>query len=128
MRRHLLVAGIAVATLLPTLAFAQQTCEQRSANRTAGTIFGGVAGALLGSAVAGHGDKTTGAVVGGVGGAVVGNQLARGDRDCQHAYGYYDSNSQWHANEVRRESAQGYYNRDGQWVDGAPNGYYDQQG
>ena len=42
MRKHLLVAGIAVATLLPSLALAQETCEQRSANRTAGTVVGAV--------------------------------------------------------------------------------------
>jgi hypothetical protein len=128
MRKHYLAASIAAVALIPSLAMAQQTCEQRSSNRTAGTAIGAVAGALLGSAVAGHGEKGTGAVVGGVGGAIIGNQLSKGQKDCQHAYGYYDSNSQWHANSVARNEATGYYDREGRWVDGAPRGYYDRQG
>jgi hypothetical protein len=144
MRKHLLVAGIAVAALIPTLAMAQETCEQRSANRTAGTVVGAVAGALLGSAVAGHGEKGTGAAIGGVGGAIAGNQLSRGDRDCTHAYGYYDNGGRWHANTTvatgyydndrrwhandTRAAATGYYDRSGNWVDGQPSGYYDSRG
>ena len=76
----------AVAALIPSLAMAQETCAQRSANRVAGTAIGAVAGALLGSSIAGHGHKGDGAVVGGVGGAIVGNQVARGPRDC--AFGH----------------------------------------
>ena len=144
MRKHLLVAGIAVATLIPTFALAQETCEQRSANRTTGTVVGAVAGALLGSAVAGHGEKGAGAAIGGVGGAIAGNQLSRGARDCTHAYGYYDNGGRWHANTVaatgyydndrrwhandNRTAATGYYDRTGNWVDGQPRGYYDSRG
>ncbi|HEY8003907.1 MAG TPA: glycine zipper 2TM domain-containing protein [Phenylobacterium sp.] len=120
MRKNLLFAGLAVASLIPTLAFAQETCEQRSANRAAGTAVGAVAGALLGSAVAGHGEKGTGAVVGGIGGAIIGNQVSRGPRDCAHAYGYYDNDNRWHDNHVDRSVAYGYYDREGVWVDGAP--------
>ena len=127
MRKHLIVAGIAAATLIPTFAFAQQTCEDRRNNRVAGTVVGGVLGALAGSAVAGHGDRNEGAVIGGIGGAVIGNQVTKGSGDCQHAYGYYDTNGMWHSNAVSRQSASGYYNRDGAWVEGAPNGYYDGQ-
>jgi hypothetical protein len=127
MRNHLLAAGIAAAALIPSFAFAQTSCEQQHNNRVAATVGGGLIGALLGSAVAGHGDKTTGAVVGGVGGAVIGNQVGKGSADCAHAYGYYDTNGAWHANAVERSSAQGYYDRNGQWVAGAPNGYYDSQ-
>jgi hypothetical protein len=128
MRKHLMVAGIAVAALLPTLALAQQSCEQQRDNRVAGTVVGAGIGALLGSAVAGHGDRTAGAIVGGVGGAVVGNQLSKPNADCAHAYGYYDRSNQWHASNVDRGIASGYYDRDGNWVDGAPNGYYAQSG
>lgn len=128
MRKNVLLAGLAVAALIPSLAMAQETCEQRSSNRTAGTVVGAGLGALLGSAVAGHGHKGAGAIVGGIGGAVVGNQVAKGDRDCTHAYGYYDNNGQWHANSVSRADASGYYDRQGQWVGGAPNGYYNSQG
>src|SRR5206468_12017306 len=102
MRKNILVAGVAAAILIPSFAMAQQTCEQRSANRTTGTIVGAGVGALLGSAVAGHGHKGDGAIVGGIGGAIVGNQAAKGDRDCVHAYGYYDNNGAWHSNDVAR--------------------------
>ena len=128
MRKHLILAAVSFAALIPSIAMAQQTCEQRSANRTAGTVGGAVVGALLGSAVAGHGHKGDGAVVGGVGGALVGNQLAKGDRDCQHAYGWYDNDGRWHANSVDRTVAAGYYDRNGAWVDGEPHGYYDSRG
>jgi hypothetical protein len=37
MRKNLLLAGFAVAALLPSLAMAQETCEQRSTNRVVGT-------------------------------------------------------------------------------------------
>ena len=121
MRKNLIFAGIAVASLLPSLALAQETCEQRSSNRAAGTAIGAVAGALLGSAVAGQGEKGTGVVIGGVGGAVVGNQLSRGARDCQHAYGSDDNDNRWHDNGVDRAVASGYYDRSGAWVDGPPN-------
>jgi hypothetical protein len=124
MRKHILAAGIAAATLIPTLAMAQETCEQRSANRAAGTALGAVAGALLGSAVAGHGEKGTGAVVGGVGGAVIGNQVSRGSRDCVHAYGWYDNDGRWHGQRVDERYASGYYDRNGAWIDGRPAGHY----
>jgi uncharacterized protein YcfJ len=120
MRKYLLVAGLAVATLIPSLAMAQETCQERSENRAAGTVLGAVGGALLGSAVAGRGDRGAGAVIGGVGGAVVGSNLSRGPRDCAHAYGYYDNDNRWHDNGADRAVAYGYYDRSGAWIDGAP--------
>jgi len=128
MKFHQVVAGVAAAALLPTFALAQTTCEQRQTNRAAGTIAGAGIGALLGSAVAGRGDRTTGAVVGGIGGALIGNQLAKSNADCAHAYGYYDNAGAWHASNVSRTTASGYYDREGKWVDGAPNGYYSPDG
>ena len=128
MRKNILIAGVAAAILIPSFAMAQETCDQRSSNRTAGTIVGAGIGALLGSAVAGHGHKGDGAIVGGIGGAVVGNQAAKGDRDCVHAYGYYDNNGNWHSNSVARTDARGYYDRQGEWVDGAPTGHWDNDG
>ncbi len=129
MRKNILVAGVAAALLIPTLALAQETCEQRSANRTAGTIVGAGVGALLGSAVAGSGHKGDGAIVGGVGGAIIGNQAARGSSECVHAYGYYDNNGSWHSNAVARTEARGYYDRNGNWIDGAPpSGRWDNDG
>jgi hypothetical protein len=128
MRRHLLVAGLAAAALIPSLASAQQTCADQRNNRVAGTIVGAGVGALLGGAVAGHGAKTEGAVIGGVGGAIVGNQIAKGRGDCVDSYGYYDNNGVWHANTVASRNAVGYYDANGNWVEGAPSGYYDSDG
>jgi hypothetical protein len=128
MRPHLLAAGVAVAALIPSLALAQQTCEQRRSHQTAGTIAGAGIGALLGGAVAGHDDRAAGVVVGGLGGALLGHQLSRSGADCAHAYGYYDNSGAWHASSVQREDARGYYDRQGAWVEGAPNGHYDRDG
>jgi uncharacterized protein YcfJ len=128
MNKQFLAAAFVAATLVPSMALAQQTCEQRRDNRVVATIAGGGIGAVLGSVIAGRGDRTLGAVVGGVGGAVVGNQLTKPGQDCSRAYGYYDNNGMWHANAVARSDAAGYYDRSGAWVDGAPNGYYDNQG
>src|SRR5690349_2681058 len=97
MKNHLIAAGIAAVTLIPSMAFAEQSCEHRSSNRVVGTVAGAGIGALLGNAIAGHGDKTTGAVIGGVGGAIAGNQLTRSSADCTQAYGYYDKAGAWHA-------------------------------
>jgi hypothetical protein len=101
MRKLLLAAGLAGAALIPSLAFAQQSCEPRR-----DTSAAGIASAAIN--------------------ALLGNPAAR--TDCAHVYGYYDANGMWHANNVDRTSAQGYYDREGRWVAGAPNGYYDAQG
>jgi hypothetical protein len=123
MRRKMMAAGFALAVAIPAAAQAQTTCEQRAQNRVAGTVIGGVVGALAGSAVAGHGHKSDGAVVGGIAGAVIGNQAAKGPKDCQHAYGWYDNDNRWHANNVDPNVAYGYYDRRGEWIDGRPADY-----
>jgi hypothetical protein len=123
MRSHLLLAGLAAAAVLPATAMAQETCQERAANRAAGTVAGAVAGALVGGAIAGHDDRAAGAVVGGVAGGVLGNQLAKGPRDCDHAYGWYDNGGRWHATGVTPSLAAGYYDRSGAWIDGPPPGY-----
>ncbi|HEV2363372.1 MAG TPA: glycine zipper 2TM domain-containing protein [Caulobacteraceae bacterium] len=127
MRKLMLVAGLAVAALVPSLAFAQPSCGEQRDNQIGATIAGGALGAVAGSAVAPRGDRTAGAVVGGLGGAVIGNQIGRPNADCAHAYGYYDRDGRWHASDVAQANARGYYDRDGAWVEGAPNGYYDSQ-
>lgn len=121
MRKNILLAGFAAAVLLPSMAMAQVTCEQRSANRTAGTVLGAIGGALVGNAVSSGGGKTGGTIIGGVAGAAIGSNLAKGPRDCQHAYGYYDNDNRWHDNGVDRSVAYGYYDRSGAWIDGQPN-------
>lgn len=44
-----------------------------------GTIIGAIAGGLLGSQVAGRGDRTVGAVIGGAAGALAGRAIDRND-------------------------------------------------
>ena len=125
MRKFILAAGLAASALTPTFASAQRTCEEHSNNRVAGTVAGAGIGAILGSVIAGHGDKGVGALIGAAGGGLVGNQATRQSQDCAHAYGYYDRVGAWHANNVRADEATGYYDRQGNWVNGVPAGYYD---
>src|SRR5260221_227283 len=113
MRRHHLIASLAAAALIPSIAAAQQTCAEQRSGRVAGTLAGAGIGALLGSAVAGHGDKGTGAVIGAVGGGIIGNQVSKPKTDCIDSYGYYDHNGIWHANAVRSRNAVGYYDPKG---------------
>ncbi len=124
MRRFILAAGIAAATLT-SAANAQETCEQRRDNRTVGTVGGAGIGAVLGGVIGGN---ALGAVLGAVGGGIAGNQLLKGPQDCQHAYGYYDNTSRWHPSRVDPAAATGFYDRDGRWIAGAPAGYYDRDG
>ena len=128
MRKYILAAGIAAAALTSSLATAAQPCEGQHSDRVVGTVAGAGIGAVLGSVIAGHGDKTTGAVIGGVGGGLIGNQVTKSKDNCDRAYGYYDRDNRWHASAVARGSAVGYYDRDGLWVEGAPNGYYGEGG
>lgn len=128
MRIQTLVAGVCAAALIPTIALAQQTCEQRQGARVVGTLAGAGIGALAGSAIASHGNRNEGAVVGGVARALIGNQATKGKPDCARAYGFYDNQGAWHANTFPRGEATGYFNRDGGWVEGAPRGYYGRDG
>ena len=126
MKKSIWVAGIAVAALLPSMAFAQDRCDQqRDSRTTGGTIIGGVVGAIVGGSAAAEKNRTEGAVLGGVVGAIAGNAIARSSADCDRAYGYYDRNGAWHANDRNVGRASGYFDRDGRFIDGQPNGYYD---
>lgn len=53
-----------------------------------GTIIGGLGGALLGNAVAGHGNKTEGALLGGAVGAVAGHEIGKKKKKCHYEYRY----------------------------------------
>jgi hypothetical protein len=128
MNKNILIAGLAGAVLIPSIALAATPCEQQSANRAAGTVAGAGLGALAGSAIAGRGSHTEGALIGGVAGALLGNQLSRGSLDCSHAYGYYDDRGMWHATGVANSEAQGYWDRNNRWVSGPPTGYYNASG
>lgn len=57
-----------------------ERARQRASNQ--GAVVGGLGGAVLGSAVAGHGAKTEGAVLGGVAGVLAGRQIAKKDHRC----------------------------------------------
>jgi hypothetical protein len=123
MRNRIFLAGLAAAALIPTIASAQQSCEERHDSKVAGTLAGAGVGALLGAGIAGHGDRGAGAVIGAVGGGIVGNSLAGSAQDCARSYGYYDRDGAWHANGSR-----GYYDDDGHYLAAAPRGYYDRDG
>jgi hypothetical protein len=124
MLKPLLLAGLAAAAFIPSLASAQESCQQaQHDNRVAGTIVGAGLGAILGGAITGHGG---GAVVGGVGGAVAGNAIAGSGTHCgENQYGYYDGNGQW---VPRTATAYGYYGPDGRWIANAPAPGYSSNG
>lgn len=54
--------------------------NQKCKDGDGGTIVGAIAGGLLGSSVAGRGDKTLGLIIGGLGGALAGRAIDRSDR------------------------------------------------
>jgi hypothetical protein len=92
-RKSVLAAGFIAGLALPLVATAQpydRGCvEANHANRAAGTVIGGVLGAVIGSNVAGHGARTGGALVGGATGALAGNAIARSnDHPCPQGYVY----------------------------------------
>lgn len=76
-----LVGAASVAT--PTLAQpygygAYEACRaKKSDSATTGAVVGGLAGAVLGSQVAGRGDRTEGALIGGLAGVLLGNAVGR---------------------------------------------------
>ena len=123
MRNMLLVAGLAGALMIPSLAAAQESCERaKHDNKVAGTVIGAIAGGLLGNAVSHGGGRAGGTAIGAVGGAVVGNQLARNGRPCPDGYvprqdardeggGYYDRDGDYHA----YADSRGWRDRDGRW-------------
>jgi len=80
------------AIIVPAAASAQPydpgCVRSNQDNHAAGTILGGIAGAVLGSAIAGRGSHGAGAVIGGIGGAVAGNAIA-GSNDHPCPAGYY---------------------------------------
>jgi hypothetical protein len=62
-------------------------CRQARNNRVAGGVIGAIAGAVLGSNVAGHGAKSEGGAIGGVAGALIGSQVAKGSQASLACYG-----------------------------------------
>lgn len=71
-------------------------CQQAQKSRgNQGAVIGALAGAALGSNMAGRGDRTAGTLIGALAGAAVGSNIAKGsgktcDRWVEQRYGYGD--------------------------------------
>jgi hypothetical protein len=66
---------------------AENCMEQRANSTAAGTVIGGLLGAIAGSGLAGRGSHAAGAVVGGAAGAVAGGAIGRSSSpDCPPGY------------------------------------------
>jgi hypothetical protein len=86
MNRLIAMACLATALALPVLvtpATAQASCADRKA---AGTVVGGVGGALIGNSISRGGG---GAILGGLGGAVLGHEVAAGSCHRERRAAYY---------------------------------------
>jgi len=89
-----LIAAVSIAApsfVAPQIASAQSArsygtvdpCrDEKRAAGNRGAVMGGLAGALVGGAVAGRGDRTEGALIGGAVGAVAGHQIGRSRVTC----------------------------------------------
>jgi uncharacterized protein YcfJ len=80
MRSIAMIAGLAMAIVAAPAA--EAACQKR----TNGTVIGALGGALLGSTVAGRGDRTEGALIGGAAGGLVGNQVSKCRRAPARSY------------------------------------------
>ncbi|MDB5432802.1 MAG: hypothetical protein JWP35_3918 [Caulobacter sp.] len=92
-------------------------CHRDTSQRgVGGALVGGLAGAVVGSQLAGNGHRTDGSVLGGVVGAVIGNKVGRDTAACRDGrYG-----------DPRYGYRQGYYGAGGQYQGGyADDRYYD---
>lgn len=110
-----ITAGTAVATPSQARDYRgyghyDDACRTSKTNKgTAGAVIGGLAGAVLGSNIAGRGDRTEGAVIGGVAGALIGNGVGRSSAKSSYAceardYGHvrYDPNAPYYGNPYDR--------------------------
>ena len=92
-------------------------CNNHNSSTVAGGLIGALAGAVLGSNVAGRGDRTEGAVLGGIAGAVVGGAVGNAnDRykcDSRGPYFSYDDTVPYREGRRRYSSAYdtSYYTR-----------------
>src|SRR5688500_16512997 len=90
--RHPMKAFLAlsIAAMIAAPAFVAPQAALADSCRTSGnkgTAIGGVGGAVLGSSVAGRGNKTEGAILGGVVGAVAGHQVGKNaNSKCDNDY------------------------------------------
>ena len=77
MRKILAVTALSVAFALPLVVGPSEANASCQARKNAGTLIGGVGGALLGNAVSHGGGRTGGTIIGGLGGAVIGHEIAK---------------------------------------------------
>jgi hypothetical protein len=96
--------------------YAASPCERRSSSNTAaGGVIGALAGAAIGSNLAGRGDRTAGAVLGavagGVAGAAIGSSTAR--CDTRGYYFTYDQTYPYRDSSYARDRRYDYYSRRG---------------
>ena len=80
MRQYLIAASIAALAASGTAAQSATVCKQDNTGRTIATIAGAGIGALLGNVIDGGGNRAAGTIIGGVGGAI------RGPRRCPHSW------------------------------------------
>jgi hypothetical protein len=85
-------------------------CNNNNSSTVAGGLIGALAGAVLGSNVAGRGDRTEGAVLGGIAGAVVGGAVGNAnDRyKCDSRGPYFSYNETVPYREGRRRYSSAY--------------------
>jgi Glycine zipper len=99
MKTKLLVAGLFAAAALPALAIAQPygqpaydpgCVQDNHQNNVAGTVIGGITGAIIGGAIGSNNHNTgAGVAIGAATGAVAGNTIARSnDHPCPAGYVY----------------------------------------
>jgi uncharacterized protein YcfJ len=120
MRRTLIAAGFAALIAVPAATPAYAGCK------TTGTVVGGLAGGLLGNAVAGRGSRTEGTVLGAGVGALVGRQVAKSN--CNDNRRTYRTSSRSYRS-ARTEAPVRYANYDrADRCRMETRGYYDQWG
>lgn len=131
MKTKLFVAGLLAAAAIPLAALAQPydpgCVQDNHDNHVAGTVIGGITGAVIGGAI-GSANHNTGAgvAIGGVTGAVAGNAISRSnDHPCPAGYVYQEPPQQ-HYNDQGYNNGQGYngdrqYGHNDFWY-GAPQG------
>jgi hypothetical protein len=85
MKRDLLIGALAMALAMPVLSAPTTASASCAGRKMAGTVIGGVGGALIGNSIARGGG---GALIGGLGGAVVGHEIARSGCGHYHRAAY----------------------------------------
>lgn len=90
-----LIASFVAATAVPMTADAAPrhrhkvwVCKDPRRAGNTGTVVGAIGGALVGNAVAGHGNKTAGTLIGAGVGGVAGHQIAKQNakRNCHYEW------------------------------------------